>query len=494
MEHHQTPFGETLDTGTAQPSHLPQHGGRSSSVLVIAALLLVVAMAVLQRPSLTGGAGKGGGAGDAAALAMEHNSTLDLLGPVYFALNQFGAGAGGGLGAQSLKLMDGFAETSADRLRLAVFAAETIGSEAGEERLQEVRAEANTWPEGEGKEVVLAHVDRLSTLYAGGGEALTAEDRERLNADLGWFGQIALTHGQADTEPARAALIARAQLLAVLLTVGGLGLLGAVLLGVALLVVFLVMIGRRRVTARPAPRVDSPAMLEMLVLLLVGMLGVKLAAMAMKSVFGLDDSVIGLATLGLQWSLALVVLWPVFRGGDAETRRRNMGWHRGEGVLKEVGAGVCGWLAGLPVMIACALFSLLLMKVIEHVTGRPGPPAPENPVLDMAAATGLLEMILLTSLVVIWAPVVEETVFRGGLFSWLRARGGFLIAAVVSAFVFAIIHRYPLPLLPPILALGFIFACLREWRGSLIAPVTAHFCQNAMAFTVLMILTRVAGM
>ena len=145
-------------------------------------------------------------------------------------------------------------------------------------------------------------------------------------------------------------------------------------------------------------------------------------------------------------------------------------------------------------MIVCAIFSLILMKIIEYVTGQPGPPAPENPVLDMAATTNLLEMLLLLSLVVIWAPVVEETVFRGGLFSWLRTRGGFLIAAVASAFVFAIIHAYPLPLIPPIMALGFIFACLREWRGSLIAPMTAHFCQNAMAFTVLMILTRVAGM
>lgn len=461
---------------------------RSSPALVVVTLVLVVVLAVLQRPSLTGSVVTGGAGG--AASAMSRNSTLDLLGPVYFALDRFGRGTGQGMAAQSLALMDKFAESAGDRLRLAAFAGETLGVDAALERLERVSVEVQTWSDEEAREVVLGHVSRLTRIYEGG--VLAEEDRSALVRDLRWFGEIALTHGQADSEAARASLIGRAELLAVLMTVGGLGLIVAVTAGVALLIVFLVFLGRGKVRMRPVTREDSPTMLEMFALLLAGMLAIKGVAMVLSIALKPSESVIGLVALGLQWSLALVVLWPLAKDGAGA--REQMGWHRGEGVWKEAACGVCGWLAGLPIVIACALMSLLLMKVIELVTGRPGPPAPENPVLEMAAGTGFWEMLLLLTLVVIWAPVVEETVFRGGLFSWLRTRGGFVSAGLVSAFVFAIIHRYPLPLLPAIMALGFVFAWLREWRGSLIAPITAHFCQNAMAFTVLMILTRLAGM
>jgi membrane protease YdiL (CAAX protease family) len=41
---------------------------------------------------------------------------------------------------------------------------------------------------------------------------------------------------------------------------------------------------------------------------------------------------------------------------------------------------------------------------------------------------------------------------------------------------------------PALMALGFIFAMLREWRGSLIAPITAHALNNGMVVTALLIL------
>lgn len=79
---------------------------------------------------------------------------------------------------------------------------------------------------------------------------------------------------------------------------------------------------------------------------------------------------------------------------------------------------------------------------------------------------------------VVWAPIVEETLFRGALYRFLRTRIGVVAAVLLSAAVFGAIHPYGGTGLVHVAVLGVLFACLREWRGSLIAPVVAHALHN----------------
>jgi len=51
---------------------------------------------------------------------------------------------------------------------------------------------------------------------------------------------------------------------------------------------------------------------------------------------------------------------------------------------------------------------------------------------------------------------------------------------------FGLMHGYELFMLMPVISLGFGFAFLREWRGSLIAPMVAHFLHNATVLTFLL--------
>jgi membrane protease YdiL (CAAX protease family) len=74
---------------------------------------------------------------------------------------------------------------------------------------------------------------------------------------------------------------------------------------------------------------------------------------------------------------------------------------------------------------------------------------------------------------------VEEAVFRGGMYRQLRSRLSVLGAAGISALTFGLMHGYMFLLLGPVICLGFVFALMREWRGSLIASMTAHFMHNA---------------
>ena len=52
-------------------------------------------------------------------------------------------------------------------------------------------------------------------------------------------------------------------------------------------------------------------------------------------------------------------------------------------------------------------------------------------------------------------------------------------------------HGYEFLMLAPVMALGFTFALMREWRGSLIAPMTAHFVHNGALMSFLILLMPV---
>jgi len=85
----------------------------------------------------------------------------------------------------------------------------------------------------------------------------------------------------------------------------------------------------------------------------------------------------------------------------------------------------------------------------------------------------------------------NEAVFRGALYRHLRSRWAWPLAAAVTALAFGFMHGYPVLLLGPVISLGFGFALLREWRGSIISSMTAHCIHNA---GVLMILLTVLGL
>ena len=61
----------------------------------------------------------------------------------------------------------------------------------------------------------------------------------------------------------------------------------------------------------------------------------------------------------------------------------------------------------------------------------------------------------------------------------MRGRLHWALAAFFTAVLFAYMHSYGPLMVAPLIALGFMFAFMRQWRGSLIAPITAHFIHNA---------------
>jgi len=78
------------------------------------------------------------------------------------------------------------------------------------------------------------------------------------------------------------------------------------------------------------------------------------------------------------------------------------------------------------------------------------------------------------------APLVEEIFFRGFIFAGLAPRFGWQRAALISAFIFALVHL-SLTALLPIFILGYIFALLYYLSGSLWPAIFMHILTNSLA-------------
>jgi len=96
--------------------------------------------------------------------------------------------------------------------------------------------------------------------------------------------------------------------------------------------------------------------------------------------------------------------------------------------------------------------------------------------------------LILASMACLFAPLVEELAFRGLLFTHLRGRLGLTFATVCSAVIFAAIHPQGLAGIPALMAIAAVFAGIRAWRGSLIAPMVAHALHNGVLVVMLLLL------
>jgi membrane protease YdiL (CAAX protease family) len=148
-------------------------------------------------------------------------------------------------------------------------------------------------------------------------------------------------------------------------------------------------------------------------------------------------------------------------------------------VLREVGVGLYGYLAGLPLLVGGGLVTWALMKYTGTTATHPIANEPVDTAWQVA------QLFLLAS---VGAPLVEETMFRGALFGHLRARVGWWVSAPVVSLVFAAIHPQGWVAIPVLGSIALILAALREYRGSLIASVTAHALNNALAVLMMVLM------
>lgn len=391
------------------------------------------------------------------------------------------------------------------RLRLAIAAAEVGGAQEGIDRAESLRddLEAGGWSSmsEEDRGTLVGDAKALEVIYAepkGGGFDAAAVLPEGFEKRHGYFARLVKTWGQPEASAARAALLGNGMSILLILLAFVLVIVGVLVGGFTMGIVALVMLVSGRIVWRFVPPMPGGSVfVETAAVFFLGFLGMKVVVSLIAGAAGMDESTATRLSLVTQWLLVPMIAWPVVRGMPWGVWRRAVGLHSGEGVFKEILCGVAGYFAGVPLMLAAFLVSFLalILKGVMAGGGKDEPvQAPENPIVDVVMQGGVTPWMLF-ALAAFWAPLVEEVVFRGALYRHLRgyARGaaGVIVSAGVTALVFGIAHGYEWMLLGPVIVLGFNFALMREWRGSLIAPIFAHFMHNA---TVLLLVISLFSM
>ncbi len=225
---------------------------------------------------------------------------------------------------------------------------------------------------------------------------------------------------------------------------------------------------------------------------------------ALSSVLLVDSLILGLV-LGFFWAGVFVVRWlghPAAYGlGALGLARPKPGYFVAE---------VLGLMIGAGALVMSFLMLPLSTYVVEWF-GYSAERTIQEPLLQ-----GIQEWVgenpgtaipVTVFVIVLFAPAVEEIIFRGALFGGLRKLVAFLLrkrrrhgkragktggtvpfvfAALVSSTAFALLHLEPV-LLPMLLVLGIALCVLYRKTGSLLAPFVAHATFNSFAVLIIIL-------
>jgi membrane protease YdiL (CAAX protease family) len=364
--------------------------------------------------------------------------------------------------------IEGDARTPEDRIRVAILAGESLGSDAALAKLSRV---SENDIEGE----LAGDIRSIRTIYEDGADALSAAERESLVRRHGYLGRLALAHDiPADVEP-RKTLQSEAFWFTVRLSFLAVGLVLLLGLSLILFAIGCIWFFKGRIRRAYVPDASSNgAFLEGFALYIV--LFVALGPLLRwRGSVSVHWTWIALLILPIVW------LWTGRRGTTFQQRLHAFGWHRGQGFLREAGAGIAGYIAGLVVIAVGCLVTVVLVRYTGINASSP---------IVRELDGGPLQLVGLYALACVFAPVMEEAMFRGALFHHLRQRWGWAASAFVVSFIFAILHPQGWVALPALFSIAMVLAALREWRGSLIAPMAAHACSNFLVLTLALVLLK----
>jgi membrane protease YdiL (CAAX protease family) len=191
------------------------------------------------------------------------------------------------------------------------------------------------------------------------------------------------------------------------------------------------------------------------------------------------ESKIKITSLGTL-ALSLLAVYPVFKGSNFKQTLNSIGLWPLPG-FSSILSGPIFVAAMWPVFtLLLSFYQSLLAKLSVDITKGQHPVVP---VFLTADSEQSLSWLFIFAAVV--APIVEEIMFRGALYGWLRDNYGKFISIVLSSFIFAIIHPQGALGIVPLSLIGCGLAFIREWRGSLIPCMLAHSLVNGTVLTII---------
>jgi len=300
-------------------------------------------------------------------------------------------------------------------------------------------------------------------------------ERDTLKKHLGWFASL-LSAAENAKDPLHDGIHKSAKKA----TLGYFAILGigsiAAFAGLILLVWAIVGVLNRRFPLRLRPTNMAPLLLEGFALYLFSFVFLQALGALLKPPMWAS-------VLFMLFSFSLGLCWPVLRGLPFKELCWQLGLTRGAGLLREIGFGLVGYVAMLPLFVIGVVCTVILQALTNALGMDVAPPT--HPAVSWATNGGLWLIVMTFLLAAVAAPLTEETMFRGALLHGLRRHLGLIAAGLLMGLIFAVVHPQGWLAIPPLMLLGFGFGLLREWRGSLIAPITAHALHNGMLVLVM---------
>ena len=273
------------------------------------------------------------------------------------------------------------------------------------------------------------------------------------------------------------------RLLLLLSVYGGLGLIGLIILTIAVI--------RGAFLVRQEPRSVRPPLvvswgpldaLEVVALLYFAIVGTGLlAGLLLGRVLPNASDVVRVTVIAAQYLLAtggaLFVIWARVAGRNGRKlsilglRLRRPAWLAAHGV------------GGYAVLVVLLVLTTVLAPGGNPLGAVPGQ-AGER-LLSMAQSVPA--RVILFILICVLAPILEEIIFRGFVFPGLRRRMNMSGAVAMSAVLFALMHNNPAAMIP-ITLIGVVLAVLYERNLSLVPSIICHALNNTLVFF-LMLLT-----
>jgi uncharacterized protein len=140
-----------------------------------------------------------------------------------------------------------------------------------------------------------------------------------------------------------------------------------------------------------------------------------------------------------------------------------------------------GWAAAVGLIVLLMIAFIVLSEIWSEAVN----PSREKLLEQLGSNEGTALLVLSAGLTCVVAPICEEFLFRGFIFTALRNWHGTLPAALLTGLVFGGVHAGSAPALDlvPLAALGFGLCLLYRYTGSLYTSIAAHSLNNSLAFS-----------
>ena len=158
---------------------------------------------------------------------------------------------------------------------------------------------------------------------------------------------------------------------------------------------------------------------------------------------------------------------------------------RNGGTLADAGfrwVGIGPLLLMVPATIGLIIATGLLSYLLSLFAGDV--PTAQEQVMPGQSSLPVTDLIWLTIAGAVAAPVVEEFLFRGLLFQFVRSHRALWVAVVVSSLAFAVAHFVPV-LIPVLFVFGIAEAFVFHRYGSIYPAIALHALNNGTLFVVL---------